>query len=95
MDKWPCVTKSALNLVHDELVTYDLLDDKTRSNVTDDYHDEFGGFGNDLGVDKGNELDFSGDDIMVDTNVGHRKYIGNGNLDRDTGIGNDSNIGTK
>ena len=94
-DERPCVTGSAPNFVHDESVTHDPLDDETRSNVADDDHDGFGGFGGDLGVDEGDESDFSGDDIMVDTDVGHRKYIGNGNFDGDVGIVNDSDVGTK
>jgi len=94
-DERPCITGSAPNFVRDESVTQDPLDDEIKSNVA---HDDHGGFGDDLGVDEGeltDESDFSGDDIMVETDVGHRKYIGNGNFDGDVGIVNDSDVGTK
>ena len=75
------------------------LDDESKSNAVYDDSDGFSGFGDDYMVNQGkptNECDFSGDDIMVYHSVGYDNgHRGNGDLDEDVGIVDDSDMGTK
>jgi len=75
------------------------LDDDTKSDVVHDDSDDFGGFGNDYMVDQwssAGECDFSDDDMMVDHGVRYdNAQRGNGDLDGDTRIVDESDMGTK
>ena len=75
------------------------LDDETKSDVVHDDSDDFGGFGNDYMVDQwspAGKCDFSRDDMMVDHSVVYDNVQrGNGDLDGDAGIVDESDMGTK